>query len=265
MSRSITLGQYLPGESPLHRLDPRFKLINLFVLLVILFWIKTFSGLGFLAAFLLVLAFMIRVPVRYILRGLRPIMYLVIFTLVIYLFFTKGGVVLFRLGPLTVESAGVIEGTFIVIRLLLLVLMTLLLTLTTTPLSLTYGLENFLKPLRLVRVPVAEIAMIMTIALRFIPTLMEESRRIMLAQMARGADFESGSIFRRALNLTPLVVPLFVSAFRRAEELATAMEARGYRVGMPRTRMHEYTAGLRDWISLALCLSLFVATIFTGA
>ena len=172
--------------------------------------------------------------------------------------------VLLRLGPVTVESQGVVQGLFIVGRLVIIVLATMLVTLTTTPLNLTYGLESFLKPLRLVKVPVAEIAVIMTIALRFIPTLMEESQRIMKAQEARGADFESGSLWRRARAMTPLIVPLFVSAFRRADELALAMEARGYRVGAERTRMHQDPVTARDWLALLFLALLFAGIVIAG-
>ena len=264
MTRSITLGHYIPGRSLMHRLSPRFKLIVLLFFLVILFWLKTFTGLGGLILFLLVLTALSGVPYLYLLRGLRPVTYIIIFTLVIYFFFTKGGVVLLRAGPVTVESAGVIEGLFITARLVGLVLMTLLVTLTTTPLALTHGLELFLKPFKYIGLPVAEVAMIMTIALRFIPTLMEESQRLMRAQMARGADFETGNILRKAKNLTPLIVPLFVGAFRHADELAVAMEARGFRVGARRTRMHEDRAAARDWAALALAALLLAAVIITG-
>jgi energy-coupling factor transport system permease protein len=261
MTRSITLGHYIPGQTLLHRLNPRFKLLSLLVFLLALFWLKTLTAMGGVLLLLIVLISLARVPYRYLLRGLRPILYIVLFTLIIYFFFNKGGIVLLRIGTITVESMGVLEGLFVVARLVGLVLATLLVTLTTTPLSLTSGLEFFLKPFKLIKLPVSEIAMIMTIALRFIPTLMEESQRLMRAQMARGADFESGSLFRKARNLTPLIVPLFVSAFRRADELALAMEARGYRIGARRTRMYEDTIALRDWASLAFALTLLAAII----
>lgn len=264
MTRSITLGHYIPGRSLLHRLNPRFKLLALLIFLIALFWLKTLTGMAAMVLLSIVLLSLARVPYCYLLRGLRPIMYIVLFTLIIYFFFTKGGVVLLRIGPVTVESLGVVEGLFVVARLFGLVLATLLVTLTTTPLSLTHGLEFFLKPFKWIGLPVAEIAVIMTIALRFIPTLMEESQRLMRAQMARGADFESGNLFRKARNLTPLIVPLFVSAFRRADELALAMEARGYRIGARRTRMHEEQIALRDWASLAFALILLGAIIYFG-
>ncbi len=264
MSRSITLGQYIPGRSLLHRLNPRFKLLSLLLLLAALFLLQSFTVLGAYLLFFAFLTAVAGVPFRYLLRGMRPIMYIVVFTLIIFFFFTKGGVVLLRVGPVTVESVGVLEGLFVVTRLVGLVMATLLVTLTTTPLSLTHGLEFFLKPFKYIGFPVAEIALIMTIALRFIPTLMEESQRLMRAQMARGADFETGNLFRKARSLTPLIVPLFVSGFRRADELAVAMEARGYRIGATRTRMREDTVALRDWAALTFALALLAAAIFTS-
>lgn len=261
MSRSITLGHYLPGSSLLHRLDARFKLLSLLIFLTALFWLKTFGGMAAALLLLILLLAAARVPFRYLVRGLRPVMYIVLFTLLIYFFFTKGGVVLLRLGPVTVEQAGVSEGLFIVARLIGLVMATLLVTLTTTPLSLTHGLEFFLKPFQLIRLPVSEVAMIMTIALRFVPTLMEESQRLMRAQISRGADFESGNLWRKARNLIPLIVPLFVSAFRRADELALAMEARGYRLGARRTRLHESKASFRDWAVLFFSIAILAVII----
>ncbi len=264
MSRSITLGQYFPGQSLVHQLNPRMKLISLLFVLALLFSLRSYSGLVALFFIALFLIAKTRVPFRYFLRGLRPVLFIAIFALVIYFFFTSGGIVLLRVGFITVESEGVREGIFIILRLVTLVLFSLLLTLTTTPLSLTYGLSYFLKPLRYIGLPTDEVAMIMAIALRFIPTLMEESQRLMRAQVSRGADFESGSIFRRAKSLVPLIVPLFVSAFRRADELALAMEARGYRIGAIRTRMHEDTFFPRDWVVLAVALVMLAASLTLG-
>jgi len=261
VSRSITLGQYLPGTSIIHLLNPRLKIFALFLVLILLFSLKTYGGLIGLFFLSTVLVASTKVPFRYFIKGLRPILYIVIFALIIYLFFTKGGLVLIRIGFITVESEGAREGFFVVVRLVTLVLFSLLVTLTTTPLSLTYGLGFFLKPLRYVGLPTEEVAMIMAIALRFIPTLMEESQRLMRAQIARGADFESGSIFRKAKSLIPLIVPLFVSAFRRADELALAMEARGYRLGAKRTRMYEDVIMARDWVALVFIVILLAAAL----
>lgn len=261
MSRSITLGQYLPGTSPIHQLNPRLKIFTLLLMLVLLFSLKTYGGLIGLFFIAITLIASAKVPFRYFLRGLRPILYIFIFTLVIYLFFTKGGIVLLRIGFITVESEGVKEGFFVIIRLITLVIFSLLVTLTTTPLSLTNAMGYFLKPLRYIGLPTEEVAMIMAIALRFIPTLMEESQRIMRAQVSRGADFESGSIFRKAKSLVPLIVPLFISAFRRADELALAMEARGYRIGAKRTRMYEDVIAPGDWVALAFVLALLATAL----
>lgn len=258
MSRSITLGQYIPGHSFLHRLDPRFKLAGLLILLAALFTARSFTGLALLGLLAVGLAGHSAVPLSHLLRGIRPIFYIVLFTLVIYALLTPGGVVLLRLGPVTIESTGLSEGLFVVLRLLLLVWFSLMVTLTTTPLAFTEAIEFFLRPLKLAGLPVSEIALIMTIALRFIPTLMEESQRIMRAQMARGADFESGGFFRRAGNLIPLIVPLFISAFRRADELALAMEARGYRIGARRTRLRRLPVTWHDWVALAFVTALFI-------
>jgi len=256
MTRSITLGQYIPGESILHRLNPRLKLLTLVLILIMLFFLETFSGLIAALGLALALYALARVPFSYLLRGLRPILYIALFALIIYFFFTSGGVVLFRIGFITIESEGVEQGLFIVTRLVALVLFSLLVTLTTTPLSLTHGMGFFLKPLRYAGLPTEEVAMIMAVALRFIPTLMEESQRLMRAQLARGADFETGSFFHRARNMVPLVVPLFVSAFRRADELALAMEARGFRIGAKRTRMHRDIITGQDLAALFLVLAL---------
>lgn len=263
MNRSITLGRYLPGSSFLHRANPRFKLIILLFLLVGLFLVRTLAGLGLLLLLFLALSVAVRVPWRYLLGGLRPLLYIILFTVIVYFFFTKGGLVLLRLGPLTVEQAGVRAGTFMIMRLLGLVVVTMLLTLTTTPLDLARGMEYYLTPLARIGFPAGEVAMIMTIALRFIPTISEESQRLLRAQMARGVDFEGG-FFSRARRFAPLMVPLFVSAFRRADDLALAMEARGYRTGAVRTRMREESVTAADWAALLLALAVLAAIVISG-
>ncbi len=263
MARSITMGQYIPGVSIIHQLNPRIKILTLVLILALLFLLETFGALAVSLGMALALFALAGVPFTYLLRGLRPVLYISIFALIIYFFFTSGGVVLFRIGFLTVESEGVEQGIFIIARLVALVLFSLLVTLTTTPLSLTHGMAYFLSPLRRLGLPTEEVAMIMAVALRFIPTLMEESQRLMRAQLARGADFETGSIFKRARNLVPLIVPLFVSAFRRADELAVAMEARGFRIGAKRTRMQDDLIIFKDWLALAIILALMaLALIF---
>lgn len=261
MSRSMTLGHYLPGMSLIHKLNPRIKVPVLMVILTILFLVDSLNGLLIMLATALLLMAAAGIPLNYLLKGLKPIIYIALFALVIYLFFTKGGVVLFRLGPLTIESDGLWGGIFVITRLVALVLFSLLLTLTTTPLSLAYGLGYYLKPLSRLGLPTEEVVVIMAIALRFIPTLIEESQRLMRAQVSRGADFETGTMFRRARNLVPLVVPLFISAFRRADELALAMEARGFKIGARRTRLHEDRIFLRDWSVLALVLVMLALVI----
>ncbi len=258
MARSITMGQYIPGDSIIHQLNPRFKIITLIMVLALLFLLETLAALVVSLCAALALFALAGVSFNYLLRGLRPILYISIFALIIYFFFTPGGVVLFRIGFLTVESEGVEQGIFIIARLVALVLFSLLVTLTTTPLSLTHGMAYFFSPLQRLGFPAEEMAMIMAVALRFIPTLMEESQRLMRAQQARGADFETGSIVKRARNLVPLIVPLFVSAFRRADELATAMEARGFRIGAKRTRMQDDRIAFKDWTALAVILVLIV-------
>jgi energy-coupling factor transport system permease protein len=259
--KSITLGHYLPGNSLLHRMDPRIKLVSLFVLMIALFWIKTFFGFALFAAFIVAIFFVSRLPWRYFLRGLRPVLFIVILTLLLHVFFTKGGKVYWRWGLVTVEEAGVFLGAFMTLRLALLVITTLLITLTTSPIAFSDALESLLRPLRRWGVPGHEIAMMMTIAIRFIPTLMEESDKIRKAQMARGADFETGNIFKRARNLVPLLVPLFVSAFRRADELAIAMESRCYRGGKNRTKMRELRTQSLDYCTLAAVAGLMLVIV----
>ncbi|MBS4021456.1 MAG: energy-coupling factor transporter transmembrane protein EcfT [Dethiobacter sp.] len=259
MFKSITIGQYIPGDSILHKLDPRAKFIALILFIIIIFTVKSFLGYLIISALLLGLLASSGLPLPYFFRGLKPVYYILLFTLIVHFFMTRGGDVLFRLGPLRVEETGFYLGLFMVIRIIILVVSTSLLTLTTSPIALTDGLEYLMKPLRRIGVPSHEIAMMMTIALRFIPTLMEETEKIMKAQMARGADFESGNVFRRAKSLVPLLVPLFISAFRRADELAIAMEARCYRGGESRTRMRELSAAPRDYLAITLVLLLLLA------
>lgn len=263
MFKSITIGQFIPGDSALHRLDPRAKFIALILFIISVFTLNTFLGYLVLGMILLGLLFTSGLPMPYFFRGLRPVFYIMLFTLIVHFFMTKGGEVLLRLGPLTVESNGVYFGIFMVLRIIFLVASSSLLTLTTSPIALTDGLEYLMRPLSKIGVPAHEIAMMMTIALRFIPTLMEESEKIMKAQMARGADFESGNVFRRAKSLVPLLVPLFISAFRRADDLAVAMEARCYRGGEGRTRLRELSATPTDYIAVTLAALLLTTILLT--
>ncbi|NMB42179.1 MAG: energy-coupling factor transporter transmembrane protein EcfT [Firmicutes bacterium] len=262
--RSVTLGHYLPGNSFLHKLDPRIKLSSLLLLIIALFLIKTFWGFILFALFILAVFISSQLPWRYFLRGLKPILYIIVFTLFLHFLFTKGGKVYLRLGAITVEEAGVYLGAFMTLRLALLVITTILITLTTSPMSFADGIEFLLRPFRRLGIPGHEIAMMMTIALRFVPTLMEESDKIRKAQMARGADFETGNVFRRARNLVPLLVPLFVSAFRRADELAIAMEARCYRGGENRTKLRKLQTAPRDYYAIATACGLVLGIVFSG-
>lgn len=262
--KGITIGQYLPGDSFIHNIDPRIKILITVLLIVTLFFIQTFYGYILLLVILYIIVRISNIPLKTILRGLKPLWFLIAFTLILHVFFTKGGGVILSLGPISIERFGVRQGVFMASRLALLVMNTSLLTLTTSPIALTDAIEAILSPFKRIGVPAHELAMMMTIALRFIPTLLEETDKIMKAQMARGADFESGNLFQRAKALIPLLVPLFVSAFRRADELAMAMESRCYRGGEGRTRMKILKSATKDYISLGGVALLLVAVIVTG-
>lgn len=236
MFKDVTIGQYFPGESIVHRFDPRLKIITMIFFIISLFFINTFIPYIFVAIYLFIIIKIGNLPLKVVLKGLKPLRWILLITFVINIFFLPGEP-LFKLGFLTISKEGLKTACLMAIRLMFLVLGTSLLTYTTSPIELTDGIEALLKPMKKIGVPSHEIAMMMTIALRFIPTLIEETDKIMKAQMARGADFESGNIIKRSKNLVPLLVPLFVNSFRRADELATAMEARCYRGGVGRTKM----------------------------
>lgn len=257
MIRDITLGQYYAADSVIHRLDPRVKIAGTFVYLIMIFFVKDFVGYLIVAAALAAVLGMSRVPVRFIARGMKPIMFILIFTFIINILMYKG-TVLVKLGPLSITDNGLKQAVFIAVRLALLIFGTSLLTYTTRPMALTDGIESLLRPLEKVKVPAHEIAMMMSIALRFIPILIEETDKIMKAQTARGADFESGNILQRARALVPLLVPLFISAFRRAADLANAMEARCYHGGFGRTKMKPLQYARRDYIAYGLMIFYFV-------
>ena len=256
MLKNVTLGQFFPGNSFLHRMDPRMKLILTFALIVIVFVSQGFIGFGLILLFILMVALSSGIALKYILRGLKPILFIVLFTCVLNVFFQTGGEVIFRLGFVKITDDGLRLAFFLAARLILLVICSQLLTLTTSPIALTDGLESLMRPLKKIHFPAHEIAMMMSIALRFIPTLMDEANKIMKAQMARGADFESGNLVQRAKAMVPLLVPLFVGAFRRAEELALAMEARCYHGGEGRTRMRQLKYGSRDAIAAGIMIAL---------
>ncbi len=264
--RSLTIGQYVPRASPVHRLDPRTKILATTALMVVVFLARDFRGLGLFAAFLAGAVALAQIPAGFVLRGLRPIWVLLLLTLVLQVFFGAGseGTVLWKLGPFSATREGLVQGLFVTARLVLLVVATSLLTFTTSPVELADGMEKLMAPFRRVGVPAHELAMMMTIALRFIPTLVEETEKIMKAQMARGAELDTGGPLRRARALVPILVPLFVSAFRRADELALAMEARGYRGGEGRTRMKQLRYRSQDAAAAAVVLVMSALVLWTG-
>lgn len=259
MIRDITLGQYYASESFVHRLDPRVKIIATILFIVELFLVNHFVGFAACAVALGLVVKVSKVPLSFIMRGLKPILLIIIFTFCLNIFMIDGRII-FQLGFLKVTVEGLLTAVFMGIRLILLIIGSSLLTLTTKPISLTDGIERLLRPLSHIGVPTHEIAMMMSIALRFIPTLLEETDKIMKAQQARGADFESGNIMERAKALIPILVPLFVSAFRIAQDLAMAMEARCYRGGKGRTRMHEMKFRKEDILAMIL-LAVFLGLV----
>lgn len=260
MLGNIAIGQFIPGHSLAHRLDPRTKILIMLIFITALFLATNLSGWLLLTAFIIVAVLASQVPARILARSLRPVLFIIILTVALNLFMTRG-VPLFRLGPLVATKEGLAFGLLLGYRIVLLITFSSLLTLTTSPIALTDGIEALLKPFTRLGVPAHELAMMMSIALRFIPTLLEEADKIMKAQMARGADFESGSFMQRARSLVPLLVPLFVSAFRRADELAMAMEARCYRGGEGRTRMKQLKAEARDYLALGAVIALAILVV----
>ena len=262
MIRDITIGQYYPTDSVLHRLDPRVKLTGTLLFIVSLFLFHSFFGYIAVTLFLFSMIKLSQVPFRFIVRGLKAIIILLLFTLLFNLFLTPGEPI-FEFGFIDITKEGLKSAGFMAIRLIYLIIGSSLMTFTTTPNQLTDGLEKLMHPLHHIKVPVHEIAMMMSIALRFIPILLEETDKIMKAQMARGADFETGGIIKRAKSLIPLLVPLFVSAFRRANDLAMAMEARCYRGGEGRTKMKPLKYSSRDYIGY-LVLLVYLAAVIAG-
>jgi energy-coupling factor transport system permease protein len=250
----IMLGQYFPGASFIHLLDPRTKIISTILFISSIFLAETYQAYAILAIFIGIIIALAGIPLSMILRSLKPLWMIIVLTLLIHIFTTPGAI-LYKVGPFAATQEGIRQGLFMTIRLIFLIIVSSLLTFTTSPIALTDGIERLLKPFKKIGLPAHELAMMMTIALRFIPTLLEETDRIMKAQMARGADFTSGNLLRRARNMIPLLVPLFISAFRRADELATAMEARCYRGGDHRTRMKQLQISSLDWLAYGiLCI-----------
>ncbi|SMC68828.1 energy-coupling factor transporter transmembrane component T family protein [Papillibacter cinnamivorans] len=255
MLKDITFGQYFPGDSLLHRLDPRTKLILTLIFIVTLFTARHVLSYGILLAYLVFAVILSGIRPGVIFRGLKPIVVVVIITGILNLFYTPG-IPLWSFWIFSITAEGIRAAVFMVLRILMLITGTLLLTYTTSPILLTDAMERLMKPLKVLRVPVHELAMMMSIALRFIPTLLDETDKIMSAQKARGADFESGGLMQRARALLPLLVPLFVSAFRRADELAVAMECRCYHGGEGRTRLRVLRFALRDYLAMIFGIAL---------
>ena len=256
MLRDITLGQYYPADSVVHKLDPRVKLFATMIYIIALFTFQGILGFAIITGMLIFMIKISKVPFSYIVKGLKAIVVLLLITAVFNLVFTPTGTEYWHWGPFHLTSTGIMNAVLMTIRLIYLIIGTSLMTLTTTPNQLTDGLEKALSPLNRIHIPVHAIAMMMSIALRFIPTLIEETDKIMSAQKARGADFESGNIFQRAKALVPILVPLFISAFRRADELATAMECRCYHGGQGRTALHVLRYQAADFVVLAAFVAL---------
>lgn len=252
MSSSLIIGQYIPNDSAVHRLDPRTKIVIIFSFIVFVFFANNTLSYAWLALFAIGSALMTKVKLRYIAKGLTPVWFLIIFTFVLHLIVTKEGDVLFEVLGFSVYSEALIQGFFISLRFFLLILVTSLLTLTTTPIEITDAIETLLNPLKKIKFPVHELALMMSISLRFIPTLMQETDKISKAQASRGVDFRTGPIKDRIQAVVPLLVPLFVSAFKRAEELAMAMEARGYQGGEGRTKLRELKIIRLDWFAILI-------------
>lgn len=259
MLKDITLGQYLPGESPVHKMDPRVKLVLTAAFIVMLFTAKSMLGIAVGAVFCLLSFAISRVPAVMMLKSLKPIVPLVLFTAILNLFFVRTGELLWEFGFIKITEEGLRVSMFMVSRIILLIIGSSLLTYTTSPIDLTDAIERLLSPLKRIKVPVHELAMMMTIALRFIPNLIEETEKIMNAQKARGSELDTGSFTDKVKGMVPIFIPLFVSSFRRAEELATAMECRCYHGGEGRTRMKQPHLSLRD---IAACV--YTAVFFGG-
>ena len=261
MLKDITLGQFFPGTSIIHRLDPRTKLIALIVYIIALFSAGSWVSYGVTLVFLATCIAISRIPLKSFIRGMKPLVLILIFTGILNLFFAAGETVLVQVWRITITLEGLTRAIFMMGRILMLISGTFLLTYTTSPISLTDGLESLLSPLKKLRMPVHELSMMMCIALRFIPTLIEETDKIICAQKARGADFENGSIMQRIKALVPILVPLFISAFRRADELATAMECRCYHGGDGRTKMKLLRLKRFDYGTFLVMAGLLAAVI----
>lgn len=262
MLDKMLLGRYIQGDSWIHRLDPRTKLISSFYFILIIFLANNWQTYLVLALFTLLAIRLSGISIRFFINGVKPMIWLILFTVMFQVLFTYGGETYFKWGPFTITSLGLINGAFIFVRLVLIIFMSTILTLTTAPLELTDGIEHLLRPLAKIGFPAHEIALMLSIALRYVPTLMDEAQKIMNAQRARGVEFDQGNFIERMKAIIPILVPLFVSAFNRAEEMATAMEARGYRGSEGRTKYRQLHYSQADGITyfalLALTIVLFV-------
>lgn len=258
---SIPIGQYIPRDSFLHRCDPRSKLLFVFFFIIFIFLANSLYAFLFVAAVSLLGIVLSRIPLIYVLKGLKPALWIIALTVVLQIFTNKEGPVLFSWKFIEIHEKGLIDAAFVSARIILLMMSASLLTLTTSPIQLTDGLESLFSPLRRFKFPAHELALMMSISLRFIPTLLEETDKIAKAQMSRGASFSSGSIIQRINGIIPLIVPLFVQSFRRAEELAFAMEARGYRGGEGRTKYRQLRYGMRDAILLGITIVIAVVVL----
>ncbi|MDC3414610.1 energy-coupling factor transporter transmembrane component T family protein [Terrihalobacillus insolitus] len=263
MNNAFIVGQYVPGESMIHRLDPRLKMVIIFLFVIVVFLANSVWSYGLLTIFTVLTTLSTRIPLSYIAKGLTPVWLLIVFTFILQLVVTKEGAVLFQIISYPIYSGGVAQGAAISLRFFLLILVTSLLTLTTTPLEITDAIESLLHPLKRIKFPVHELALMMSISLRFIPTLMQETEKISKAQASRGVDFKSGPIKNRIQAIIPLLVPLFVSAFKRAEELAMAMEARGYQGGDGRTKLRELRIEGIDYLAISVFFLIVIGLFLT--
>lgn len=264
--KDLTIGQYFPGDSVIHRLDPRTKITLSFMYIMVLFFVKTFSAYAMALIYLYTVMKIANIPFSMLFKGIKSLIFIIVLTLALNIFMIEGET-LFTIFGLTASKEGLRYAVFMALRLILMVMGSAVMTLTTSPIRLTDGLEKIMKPLELIKVPAHEISMMMTIALRFIPTLMEETQKIIKAQKARGANFEEGSIVKRAKALVPILIPLFISSFRRADELANAMEARLYRGGNDRTKLNPLKYQKRDYLAYTIVILYFAGMIalnYTG-
>lgn len=262
MISDITIGQFMPGKSFIHKMDPRMKIICMTAMIVFVFLAKNLYSMGLMVGFVVLAMLLTRVSPKMYFKGLKAIWFLVLFTSALNMLYIRGDTILYQNSFITVTAEGLWQSGFIAIRLVLIIITSSMLTYTTSPTDLTAAIERLLAPLKLIKVPVHELAMMMTIALRFIPTLLEETEKIMNAQKARGADMESGGVIRRAKALIPILIPLFISSFRRAFELAMAMDCRCYTGGKGRTRLNVLHYCFRDFFAFVLAVALCVGVVY---